>query len=222
MGDVDMKRSPRVYTKSVLFGNVARKLETVAKRGDLTVTHEFTVFLRGFDNQDISYIVKQVEIQLHSSMEQPRRVIRYPPFETSCVCYAESDINIRVTFIDEAEADPVDLRFPCVLFPQTSGSRADIVIHPHVDTFVFPFPSLAFEGILNRGPVTARQPSPLDKMLAAINKSDHHRDPKATPLAFPDMADLQRWEAGNAQHLAKTYDRLSREAEKLAEKQKKK
>ncbi|KAG9395947.1 hypothetical protein J8273_2296 [Carpediemonas membranifera] len=206
-----IERSTRVYSKSILFGNVTRRLDTSVEPE--AFTHEFTVFVRGFDNQDLSYLLKSVEVLLHDSMDRPHRVLRKPPFETSCMCFAESEIAVTLNFVDEAMCAPVTIRFVCFLHPQVSTIRPDFFVNQLADTLIFPFPPVQFERILLGGPTSKVTNSELDKRMREHSKRANrsgHEDPS---LGFCSMADLIAMEKADGAAMGKTIVRLTKELE---------
>lgn len=46
-------------------------------------THQWTLYLRGANNEDISSCIEKVVFQLHPSFAQPIRIYNDPPFEVT-------------------------------------------------------------------------------------------------------------------------------------------
>lgn len=65
-------------------------------------THLWTIFVRGPQNEDISYFIKKVVFKLHDTYPNPVRSIEAPPFELTETGWGEFDINIKVYFVEEA------------------------------------------------------------------------------------------------------------------------
>ena len=57
------------FTVPIVFGNLAVAL----KKPENEHTHRWTVFVRGFNNEDISTFVRKVIFKLHDSFLQPNR-----------------------------------------------------------------------------------------------------------------------------------------------------
>lgn len=57
------------FTFPIVFGNSAVAL----KKAENEHTHRWTVFVRGFNNEDISTYVRKVIFKLHDSFIQPNR-----------------------------------------------------------------------------------------------------------------------------------------------------
>lgn len=87
-------------------------------------THRWTIYLRSFANEDMSYFIKKVVFNLHPSFgERAKRSACHPknryhrlpcaavesaPYEIEDVGWGEFETHIRVHFHDPAEK-PVDL-----------------------------------------------------------------------------------------------------------------
>ncbi len=80
-----------MFSRSVLFGSIAFWL---GPKRPQTKTHSWTVFVRGPYNEDLSYMLRDVEFHLHESFEQPVRVVRQPPFEVTEVGWGEFEIRM--------------------------------------------------------------------------------------------------------------------------------
>ena len=66
---------------SISLGSVARVLPAQKPPApDPPATHRWTVYVRGRFNEDLAPALKSVSFTLHSSFEQPVRVITQPPF----------------------------------------------------------------------------------------------------------------------------------------------
>ncbi|KXZ43721.1 hypothetical protein GPECTOR_82g255 [Gonium pectorale] len=72
------------------------------KQASDTVTHRWTVYLRGANNEDLTHIVQKVTFELHHTFSNPHRVILQPPYEVTEQGWGEFDINITLTFTPDA------------------------------------------------------------------------------------------------------------------------
>jgi YEATS domain-containing protein 4 len=64
----------------LVHGSVAFYL---GKKADEYQTHQWTLFLRGPNNEDLSVVISKVVFQLHASFAQPVREFTAPPYGTS-------------------------------------------------------------------------------------------------------------------------------------------
>ena len=67
--------------KPLVCGNVSRAFGK--KRDSDGHTHEWTVYVKPFDNEDMSNYVKKVQFKLHESYANPTRIVTKPPYEVS-------------------------------------------------------------------------------------------------------------------------------------------
>lgn len=59
----------QIFSFPIIYGNSAVAL----KKPENEHTHKWTVFVRGFNNEDISTYVRKVVFKLHESFAQPNR-----------------------------------------------------------------------------------------------------------------------------------------------------
>lgn len=59
----------KVFNFPIIYGNSAVAL----KKPENEHTHRWTIFVRGFNNEDISTYVRKVVFKLHESFVQPNR-----------------------------------------------------------------------------------------------------------------------------------------------------
>jgi hypothetical protein len=60
------------------------------------LTHRWTVYVRGVDNEDLSPVIEAVEFRLHDSFVNPARLITQPPFEVQERGWGQFTVGIRV------------------------------------------------------------------------------------------------------------------------------
>jgi len=56
--------------RPIVFGSIATQLN---KKADDQHTHKWKVFVRGANNEDVSYFIKKVVFKLHESFANPNR-----------------------------------------------------------------------------------------------------------------------------------------------------
>ena len=96
----DMERLERtVACLPIVFGSVAFYL---GKKADEN-THEWTLYLRGPNNEDLSACIEKVVFQLHASFAQPLRELVAPPYEVCEKGWGEFEAQIRITWKDPNE-----------------------------------------------------------------------------------------------------------------------
>lgn len=102
--------------RPVVIGNIATPL---GHRKDPASdhTHEWTVSVKGVNNDDVSYFIKKVVFKLHDSYANSARSIEIPPFEVTETGWGEFDIQIKIFFVQEASEKPVILYHRLKLHP---------------------------------------------------------------------------------------------------------
>ncbi|RZF49143.1 hypothetical protein LSTR_LSTR008429 [Laodelphax striatellus] len=107
--------------KPIVFGNYARYFGK--KREEDGHTHEWTVYLKPYLNEDISKYVRKVHFKLHDSYSTPNRIITKPPFEVAETGWGEFEISIKIYFYDPNER-PVNLYHILKLFQGSEVANA--------------------------------------------------------------------------------------------------
>jgi len=106
----------------ISYGSVAFFL---GKKADEYQTHQWTLFVRGPNNEDLSGAISKVVFQLHASFAQPTREILSPPFEVTERGWGEFEAQIKIFWQDSSETPTlVRLLLPFVLFICLSFSRS--------------------------------------------------------------------------------------------------
>lgn len=72
-------------------------------------SHKWTVYVRGATNEDLGVIVKRAVFQLHSSFNNPTRVVESPPFELSESGWGEFEVAITLHFHSDVCDKPLNL-----------------------------------------------------------------------------------------------------------------
>lgn len=136
-----------------VYGTIAWWL---GRKQDDSASHKWTVYVRGVDCEDLSYLIKKVVFQLHPSFAQSRRVLTEPPFEVMEAGWGEFEIKITLHFQDKDEK-PLEIFKLLRLYPPSeTGNRQPSTKKPVVEEFydeiIFNSPSPAFTQKLLRGP----------------------------------------------------------------------
>ncbi|KAK2435215.1 transcription initiation factor TFIID subunit 14b [Trifolium repens] len=128
----------------IVYGNIAFWL---GKKASEYQSHKWTIYVRGASNEDLGVIVKRVVFQLHSSFNNPMRVVDAPPFELSEAGWGEFEIAITLYFHSDVCDKPLNLYHHLKLYPEDENSsmstKKPVVVELY-DEIVFPDPSEAF------------------------------------------------------------------------------
>lgn len=105
-------------TRPIIYGNTAKKFgEVRPPNAPAEHTHLWTIFVRGPQNEDISYIIKKVVFKLHDTYPNATRTIEAPPFELTETGWGEFEINVKIHFVDEANEKMVSFYHHLRLHP---------------------------------------------------------------------------------------------------------
>lgn len=117
----------------------------LGKKASEYLTHKWTVYVRGINNNDITHVVKKVTIHLHSSFPNPTRVLETPPFELTETGWGEFDMKVSITFQDDAGESDVDMFHRLKLFEVDGGqSTKRPVVREAYEELVFVHPRSRF------------------------------------------------------------------------------
>ncbi|CAI8616860.1 unnamed protein product [Vicia faba] len=137
----------------IVYGNIAFWL---GKKASEYQSHKWTIYVRGASNEDLGVIVKRAVFQLHTSFNNPTRVVDAPPFELSEAGWGEFEIAITLYFHSDVCDKPLNLYHHLKLYPEDENSsmstKKPLVVESY-DEVVFPDPSEAFLARLQNHPV---------------------------------------------------------------------
>ncbi|KAF3683315.1 Transcription initiation factor TFIID subunit 14b [Capsicum annuum] len=127
----------------IVYGNVAFWL---GKKASEFQSHKWTIYVRGATNEDLGVVVKRVIFQLHSSFNNPTRVVDNPPFELSESGWGEFEIVITLHFHSDVCNKPLHLYHHLKLYPEDESgplsTKKPVVVESY-DEIVFSEPSEA-------------------------------------------------------------------------------
>ncbi|KAG6761613.1 hypothetical protein POTOM_034841 [Populus tomentosa] len=128
----------------IVYGNIAFWL---GKKSNEYQSHKWTIYVRGATNEDLGVVIKRAVFQLHSSFNNPTRVIEAPPFELSEAGWGEFEIAITLYFHSDVCDKPLNLYHHLKLYPEDEPGPVSIkkpVVVESYDEIVFPEPSEGF------------------------------------------------------------------------------
>lgn len=145
--------------KPIVYGNVAKYFGK--KREEDGHTHQWTVYLKPFTNEDLSVWIKKVHFKLHESYPNQNRILTKPPFEVQETGWGEFEVVIKIYFQDPNER-PITIYHILKLF-ETDPVNKTISVKKNVvsefyDEIVFQDPSVMMQDLLNN-PVHLSQQS---------------------------------------------------------------
>ncbi|XP_011500038.1 PREDICTED: YEATS domain-containing protein 4 [Ceratosolen solmsi marchali] len=141
--------------KPIVYGNVARYFGK--KREEDGHTHQWTVYVKPYHNEDMSAYLKKVHFKLHESYNNPNRIITKPPYELTETGWGEFEIVIKIYFHDPNER-PVTIYHILKLFqtsPELQVGKKSLVSEFY-DEIIFQDPTALMQHLLNSAkPLTA-------------------------------------------------------------------
>ena len=93
-----------------VYGSIAMYL---GKKASEFETHEWTLYVRGPNQEDLSCGISKVVFQLHASFAKPIRELTQPPFEVTERGWGEFEAQIRIIWKDPEEKPTVVSLFLC-------------------------------------------------------------------------------------------------------------
>jgi YEATS domain-containing protein 4 len=130
----------------IVYGSVAFYL---GKKADEYNTHQWTLHLRGPNNEDLSPVISKVVFHLHPSFAQPTRELTEPPYEVTERGWGEFEAQVRIVWKDSSER-PILISHGIKLYPPGTAPNAaptdteTAVVAESYDEVVFTDPSETF------------------------------------------------------------------------------
>ncbi|XP_069117370.1 YEATS domain-containing protein 4-like [Argopecten irradians] len=87
--------------KPFVNGNIARYFGK--KREEDGHTHQWTVYVKPYKNEDLSGYIKKIHFKLHDSYPNHNRVVTKPPYEVTETGWGEFEVIIKIYFVDPNE-----------------------------------------------------------------------------------------------------------------------
>jgi len=139
-------KNNEIIVKSIFYGSIAFWL---GKKADEKISHKWVVYVRGLNNEDISYFIKEVVFTLHESFENHVRVVNKYPFELYESGWGEFDIKITINFNDDS-IKPIEFIHSLKLYPQAniSMSTKKPIVSENYEEIVFVNPKSPLKELL--------------------------------------------------------------------------
>lgn len=139
--------------KPIIYGNVSKSFGK--KREEDGHTHQWTVYVKPYRNEDMSSYVKKVHFKLHDSYANANRILTKPPYEVTETGWGEFEIVIKIFFNDAVER-PATIFHVLKLFqhgqPQDAISLAKqankTVVSEFYDEIIFQDPTQYIQPLL--------------------------------------------------------------------------
>lgn len=141
-----------------MYGSIAKPLDPLHRPPNISAehTHQWTVYVRGVDGEDISYWLKKVQFKLHETYSNSLRSIEAPPFEVTETGWGEFEVSIKLYFVPEANEKPQSMWHALKLHPygpdaDAQRERRDPVLSQNYEEVIFNEPVEPFYDVLTAG-----------------------------------------------------------------------
>ncbi|PYH34464.1 YEATS domain-containing protein YAF9 [Aspergillus neoniger CBS 115656] len=148
-----------------VFGSEAQPFDPAKKPPHVPAdhTHQWRVFVKGVNDEDISYWLKKVQFKLHETYAQNVRTIEQAPFEVTETGWGEFEIQIKLYFVPESTEKPQTLWHSLKLHPygpdaEAKKERRELVVSQNYEEVVFNEPVEQFYELLTGGAGATGQP----------------------------------------------------------------
>ncbi|CDP21325.1 unnamed protein product [Coffea canephora] len=156
----------------IVYGTIAFWL---GRKASETLSHKWTVYVRGATNEDLGVVIKRAVFQLHPSFNNPVRVVESPPFEISECGWGEFEIAISLFFHNDVCDKQLDLYHHLKLYSEEDSgpqsTKKPVVVETY-NEIVFPEPPADFLARVQNHPavVVPRLPATLSLPPAPVQE----------------------------------------------------
>ena len=204
-----------------MYGSIAKPLPADASKRPPNIspdhTHQWTVYVRGVNNTDITYWLKKVQFKLHETYSQSLRTIEAPaPFEVTETGWGEFEITIKLFFTPESGEKPQSIYHQLKLHPfgedrEAAKERGDAVTSQLYEEVVFNEPSETVYDILTNDapPGRGKGGSKGSKQKTVVNRTAEI--PTQTTPTNPYSAATEMHEIDRVKEARKEVEALIKE-----------
>lgn len=138
--------------KPIVYGNVAKAFGR--KRESDGHTHQWTVFVKPYRNENIGQYIRKVQFKLHESYQNSTRTVNQPPFEVSETGWGEFEVHIKLYFVDPNEKPQMTYHILKLFMhgdPLTATGQKEVVSEFY-DELIFHEPTVEMYKALSASP----------------------------------------------------------------------
>ncbi|KAL9112597.1 MAG: hypothetical protein Q9227_003168 [Pyrenula ochraceoflavens] len=189
-------------------------------------THKWKVFVRGINNEDISYWVKKVQFKLHETYANSVRVVEEPPFEVEETGWGEFEIVIKLFFAPESNEKPQQIYHGLKLHPydgdiEAKKARREMVKSTCYEEVQFNEPVEQFYEILTGGvPVRGKGKGSKQQKVGLTAEIPENITPNNVYSREEESRELNRLDEAIStvkKMVSEETEKMKAEEEKLAE-----
>lgn len=170
----------------IVYGNVAFWL---GKKASEYQSHKWTVYVRGGANEDLGVVIKRAVFQLHSSFNNPTRIVDTAPFELSESGWGEFEIAITLHFHSDVCDKPLHLYHHLKLYPVDDSAgplstKKPVVVESY-DEIVISEPSETLLARVQNHRAVIMPRLPVDFTLPPVPNEDPDNKSKGDTMDHP-------------------------------------
>lgn len=219
-----------------VYGSIAKPLDPNNRPAGISPehTHQWSVFVRGVNDEDISYWLKKVQFKLHETYANASRMVESAPFEVTESGWGEFEVQMKLYFVPEANEKAQTLWHALKLHPYVGDiegqkERRDAIVSQNYEEIIFSEPVEPFYEVLTSGapppppPPAGRGKGAKGSKQAAVKKQGERSAeiPYASSEGNPFSQKEEGMELDRLREARKTVDAMVKEERgKLAEKEK--
>jgi len=135
-----MSNRPNQVSVPIVYGTISFWL---GKKADDQNSHRWVAFVRGPNNEDLSYIIDKVVFNLHPSFKNPTRTLSTFPYKIHESGWGEFEMLIKIYFKEDVR-EPIDIFHNLKLYhthSNASHSSKKPVVSEFYDEVIFLNPS---------------------------------------------------------------------------------
>ena len=220
------------HAHCLVFGSIAKPIDPNNRPAGINAehTHQWWVYVKGVDNEDISYWLKKVQFKLHETYTNSLRTIEAPPFEVTETGWGEFEVQIKLYFVPEANEKAQTLWHALKLHPygpdaEGQRERREAVVSQNYEEIIFNEPVEPFYDLLTSGappPPTRGKGSKASKQAALKRNNERSAEiPYAESAENPYSQKTEGQELDRLNEAIKTVEQMVKnERTKLGEREK--
>ncbi|KAH8704178.1 histone acetyltransferase subunit [Talaromyces proteolyticus] len=192
-------------------------------------THQWRVFVKGVNDEDVTYWLKKVQFKLHETYAQSVRTVEQPPFEVTETGWGEFEIQVKLYFVPESTEKPQTVWHSLKLHPygddiEGKRERREKVVSQNYEEVIFNEPVEQFYDMLTGGSNNSQPAKGKSGKAKQLQQSAGRTAeiPDNDSPGNPYSRATEHAELGRLDEALKTVDQMIKEEKvKLVEREKK-
>ena len=134
--ETQMQRKTGLFSVPFIYGSTAVPISKKDSNIDPSHTHKWSVYVKGLEGADISWLFKKVIIKIHETFPNPNRSFYKEPFLDQESGWGEFQITFKLILHDTAEK-PITLHHYLQLYSKNDPGKIKTVVSEFYDEVVF-------------------------------------------------------------------------------------